>query len=173
MPVRHDEFADARVGCFVARSEAWPDGYAPRPGQVIWSAGIDTWRRLAARGIWVHGSDENLGENEKSGIQALFPRVQRWVRFTHEHGYESPFSQQITTYRLERAAPLADLSGRTHFFWRSGAQFYDYLQANPEIRGAWHGCGPGNTFSMIRAAIGEERVRAFLSAEGFRREIEQ
>jgi len=55
----------------------------------------------------------------------------------------------------------------------SGAQFYDFLQANPQIRGAWHGCGPGNTFSMIRAAIGEERVRAFLAADGFRQEVEQ
>jgi hypothetical protein len=54
-----------------------------------------------------------------------------------------------------------------------GAQFYDYLQANPEIRGAWHGCGPGNTFSMIRAPIGGERVRAFPSAEMFRQEVEQ
>lgn len=173
LQVRHDQFADARTGLFVARSEAWPDGYSPRPGQVVWSAGIDTWRRLAARGIWVHGSDESLGEDGKTGIRALFPRIQRWVKFSHELGYDSPYSERIATYRLERAAPLADLSGHTHFFWRSGAQFYDYLQANPQIRGAWHGCGPGNTFSMIRAAIGEERVRAFLSAEGFRREVEQ
>ena len=173
LQVRHDQFADARIGLFVARSEAWPDGYTPRPGQVIWSAGIDTWRRLAARGIWVHGSDESLGEGGAAASKSLFPRVQRWVKFSHEQGYDSPFSERIATYRLERCAPLADLSGRTHFFWRSGAQFYDYLQANPEIRGAWHGCGPGNTFSMIRAAIGKERVRAFLSADVFRREVEQ
>jgi hypothetical protein len=86
---------------------------------------------------------------------SVLARVQRWVKFSHEGGYDSP------------------LSGRTHFYWRSGAQFYDYLRANPEIRGAWHGCGPGNTFSMIRAAIGEGRVRAFLSAEVFRQEVEQ
>lgn len=173
LQVRHDKFADARVALFVARSEAWPDGYAARPGQVVWSAGIDTWRRLAGRGIWVHGSDESLGEDGGSALKTLFPRIQRWVKFSHEQGYDSPFSERVATYRLERAAPLADLSGRTHFFWRSGAQFYDYLQANPEIRGAWHGCGPGNTFSMIRAAIGEERVRAFLSADVFRQEVEQ
>ena len=173
LPVRHDQFADARVGLFVARSEAWPDGYSPRPGQVVWSAGIDTWRRLAARGIWVHGSDESLGEDGGGTLKALFPRIQRWVKFSHVNGFDSPFSERVATYRLERCAPLADLSGRTHFFWRSGAQFHDYLQANPEIRGAWHGCGPGNTFSMIRAAIGEERVRAFLSADVFREEIEQ
>jgi len=173
LQVRHDQFADARVALFVARSEAWPDGYSARPGQVVWSAGIDTWRRLAGRGIWVHGSDESLGEGGGATLKTLFPRIQRWVKFSHEHGYDSPFSERIATYRLERAAPLADLSGRTHFFWRSGAQFYDYLQANPEIRGAWHGCGPGNTFSMIRAAIGEERVRAFLSADVFRQEVEQ
>jgi hydroxymethylbilane synthase len=171
--VRHDQFADARIGLFVARSEAWPDGYTPRPGQVIWSAGIDTWRRLAARGIWVHGSDESLGEGSFQSLAGLFPRVQHWVKFSHDQGFDSPHSQRIPTYRLERCAPLADVSGRTHFFWRSGAQFNDYLQANPEIRGAWHGCGPGNTFSMIRAAIGEERVRAFLSADGFRHEIGQ
>jgi hydroxymethylbilane synthase len=170
--VRHDQFADARIGLFVARSEAWPDGYLPRPGQVVWSAGIDTWRRLAARGIWVHGSDESLGEGGMHGASCLFPRVQRWVKFTHDQGFDSPYSESIATYRLERCAPLADVSGRTHFYWRSGAQFHDYLQANPEIRGAWHGCGPGNTFSMIRAAIGEDRVRAFLTAEGFRQEIE-
>ncbi len=173
LQVRHDQFADTRIGLFVARSEAWPEGFQPRPGQVVWSAGIDTWRRLAARGIWVHGSDESLGENERTCVRALFPQVERWVKFSHELGYDSPFSERIATYRLERAAPLADLNGCTHFYWRSGSQFHDYLQANPEIRGAWHGCGPGNTFSMIRAAIGAERVRAFLSAEGFRREVEQ
>jgi hydroxymethylbilane synthase len=171
--VRHDQFADARIGLLVARSEAWPDGYTPRPGQVIWSAGIDTWRRLAARGIWVHGTEESLGEGGFQALAGLFPRVQSWVKFSHEQGFDSGLSQRIATYRLERCAPLADLTGRTHFFWRSGAQFYDYLQANPEIRGAWHGCGPGNTFSIIRAALGEERVRAFLSADGFRQEIEQ
>lgn len=173
LQVRHDQFADARIGLFVARSEAWPDGYTPRPGQVVWSAGIDTWRRLAARGIWVHGSDESLGEGGVLASKSLFPRVKQWIKFSHEQGYDSPFSERVATYRLERCAPLADLSGRTHFYWRSGAQFYDYLQANPEIRGAWHGCGPGNTFSMIRAAIGEERVRAFLSADVFRQEVEQ
>ena len=173
LPVRHDQFADARIGLFVARSEAWPDGYTARPGQVIWSAGIDTWRRLAARGIWVHGSDESLGEGGIQALKTLFPRVQHWVKFSHSQGFDSPHSERIATYRLERSAPLADLTGRTHFFWRSGAQFYDYLQANPEIRGAWHGCGPGNTFSMIRAAIGKDRVRAFLSADVFRQEVEQ
>jgi hydroxymethylbilane synthase len=171
--IRHDQFADARVALFVARSEAWPDGYSPRPGQVVWSAGIDTWRRLAARGIWVHGSDESLGECGGTALRTLFPRIHRWVKFSHDQGFDSPFSERIATYRLERCTPLADLSGHTHFYWRSGAQFHDYLQANPGIRGAWHGCGPGNTFSMIRAAIGEERLRAFLSAEGFRQEVVQ
>ena len=75
LQVRHDEFSDARVGIFVARSEAWPEGYTPRPGQVIWSAGIDTWRKLAARGQWVHGSEESLGESGIQTLSGLFPRV--------------------------------------------------------------------------------------------------
>jgi hypothetical protein len=105
LQVRHDKFADSRIGLFVARSEAWPDGFSPRPGQVIWSAGIDTWRRLAARGIWVHGSDESLGEGGTGGLCSLFPRVQHWVKFSHELGYDSPHSERVATYRLERSAP--------------------------------------------------------------------
>jgi hydroxymethylbilane synthase len=90
---------------------------------VVWSAGIDTWRRLAARGIWVHGSDESLGEGGGAALRNLFPRVEHWVKFSHSQGYDSPHSERVSTYRLARCAPLADLTGRTHFFWRSGAQF--------------------------------------------------
>jgi len=144
------------------RSEAWPDGYSARPGQLVWRR---RHRYLApARGARHLGSRQRREPRRRAPIGAsarFFPRaVQRWVKFFPTNTATTRRSaNEIATYRLERCAPLADLSGHTHFYWRSGAQFYDYLQANPEIRGAWHGCGPGNTFSMIRAAIGEDRVR--------------
>ena len=76
-----------------ASASSWP---GPKPGPMAtprapgrWSGapGIDTWRRLAARGIWVHGSDESLGEGGAAALKTLFPRVQRWVKFSHEQGY--------------------------------------------------------------------------------------
>jgi hydroxymethylbilane synthase len=105
LQVRHDQFADARVGLFVARSEAWPDGYLPRPGQVVWTAGIDTWRRLAARGIWVHGSDESLGEGGVAALKTLFPRVQRWVKFSHDLGFDSHSASGLRLIASNGALP--------------------------------------------------------------------
>lgn len=157
----------ARLGVLVARAEAWPDAWPASAQPIVWTAGLATWRSLAARGVWVSGSDESLGETGALAARHLFPRVARWLKLTHEAGHDTPHAPRLATYRIERVAPLEDLRGRTHFFWRSGSQFLDYYRANPWLRGAWHGCGPGNSLAIIRATIGPERVRPFLSAGQF------
>ncbi|MFO1509030.1 MAG: hypothetical protein U1F31_04595 [Steroidobacteraceae bacterium] len=157
----------AHTGLLVARADAFPDGWPASAQQVVWTAGLTTWRKLAARGVWVSGSDESLGETGALAARHLFPHVRRWVKLTHAAGFDTPHATRIATYRLERAAPLEDITRHTHFFWRSGSQFLEYFRANPRLRDAWHGCGPGNTLAMIRAAIGPERVRPYLSPEQF------
>ncbi len=154
-------------GLLIARAEALPDRWPLTPQQVVWTAGLETWRKLAARGVWVSGSDESLGETGAIAARHLFPQVERWVKLSHDAGYDTPHATRVATYRLERAVPLEDIRLHSHFFWRSGSVFLEYLRANPRLREAWHGCGPGNTLAMIRAAIGPERVRAFLSPEQF------
>ena len=158
----------APVGLLVARADALPAQMLPAPGQVIWTAGLDTWRKLAARGYWVNGSDESLGETGALAARHLFPHAGRWLKLTHAAGHDTPHAARIATYRLERIAPLEDIRRRTHFYWRSGSQFLEYYRANARLREAWHGCGPGNTLAIIRSAIGPERVRAYLSAAQFR-----
>ncbi|MGD9598605.1 MAG: hypothetical protein AB7G76_13565 [Steroidobacteraceae bacterium] len=157
----------AHIGFLVARADALPEACDPGSEQTLWTAGLDTWRKLAARGHWVSGSDESLGETGALTARALFPQVTRWIKLTHAAGYDTPHAERMATYRLERIAPLEDLRGHTHFYWRSGAQFTEYLRAYPGLRSAWHGCGPGNTLAMIRAAIGPDRVRPFYSARQF------
>jgi hydroxymethylbilane synthase len=161
------ELGAAHVGLLVARADALPDGWPSVAHQVVWTAGLTTWRKLAARGVWVNGSDESLGETGALAARQLFPHVTRWVKLSHAAGFDTPHAARIATYRLERAAPLEDVRRHTHFFWRSGSQFLEYLRANPRLRDTWHGCGPGNTLAMIHAAIGPERVRTFLSPEQF------
>lgn len=156
------------TGLLVARDEALPDAWLAGAEPVVWTAGLATWRRLAARGVWVSGSDESLGETGALAARHLFAQVGRWVKLTHEAGYDPPQAARVATYRLERVRPLEDIGHHSHFFWRSGSQFREYLRAHPRLRDAWHGCGPGNTLAIIRAQIGPERVRAFLSAAHFR-----
>jgi len=171
LAVPHDRIADPRCGLFVARAEALPAGYVQPDGQVVWTAGLETWRKLAARGIRVHGSEESLGEGDLSAIRNLYPHTERWIKLSHAAGRDFPGRERVVTYRLERHGALPDVGRHTHFFWRSGSQFLEYLREYPRLRAAWHGAGPGHTLGTIRAELGGERVRAFLSADHFRREV--
>jgi hydroxymethylbilane synthase len=169
--VAHKLFADRRSLLLVARADALPNDYVPPPGQIVWTAGIDTWRKLAARGVWVHGSDDGLGEGAARDCAALFPHVSRSIKLSHTDGFDSEHSERIATYRVTRTPPEQTIRDQTHFYWRSGSRFLEALRAVPRLREAWHGCGLGNSLRTIRSHIGPERVRAFLSAEQFRREV--
>jgi hydroxymethylbilane synthase len=165
---------DAATGLLVARAEALPAHWIPHPRQCVWTPGLATWRRLAARGIWVNGSDESLGETAAADVRHLFPALDRWVKLSHDSGFDPGRAELLPTYRLERVRPPLAVHDRTHFFWNSGSQFLEYLRAMPGLgQAALHGCGPGNTLRVIRATLGERaaNVRPFLSSAQFRAEL--
>jgi hydroxymethylbilane synthase len=159
------------VGLLVARADALPSHWTPGDTQVVWSAGLATWRRLAARGVWVSGSDESLGETAARAAHLLFPDVQRWLKLTHADGYDPPIGERVATYRLEQVRAPLPVHDYTHFFWRSGSQFMAYLRAFPGLERAWHGCGPGNTWRQLRELLPMDRVQPFLSAGQFCAEL--
>jgi hydroxymethylbilane synthase len=161
----------ARTGLLVARSEALPEGSRISDAAVVWTAGLTTWRRLAARGYWVTGSDESLGETAAAAVRELFPDVTHWVKLSHELGFDTPLASRIATYRLQPKNLPEPVHNHTHFFWRSGSQFREYLRAFPGLAQAWHGSGPGNTLRIVQGALGSARVKAFLSAQQFRAEL--
>jgi hydroxymethylbilane synthase len=163
---------DAGTGLLVARADALPAHWTPHERQCVWTPGLATWRKLASRGIWVNGSDESLGETAAADVRHLFPALHRWIKLSHDSGFDPGRAELLPTYRLERVrAPLA-VHEHTHFFWNSGSQFLEYLRATPGLeRAALHGGGPGNTLRILRATLGEARVRPFLSAAQFRAEL--
>ncbi len=156
----------------MARADALPPDWTPHERQCIWTPGLSTWRKLAARGIPVSGSDESLGETAAADVRHLFPALHRWIKLSHDSGFDPGRAQLLATYRLERARPPLEVHNHTHFFWNSGSQFLEYLRATPGLdRAALHGGGPGNTLKILRATLGEQRVRPFLSAAQFRAEL--
>jgi hydroxymethylbilane synthase len=149
----------AADGIWVTRAEALPSGYAPSSSQLVWTAGGKTWRKLAARGIWVHGSTEGLGDLESPDIDHLAGRKIDWLRLTHANA-DIPGS--LATYVTEPVFP-DDLTSRTHFFWTSGAAFRRVLEAAPSIRSAFHASGPGRTARVLRDVLGPDgRVSIWL-----------
>lgn len=156
------------AGLWVSRAEALPDGWVPREDQLIWAAGSRTWDRLAARGVWVNGCADGLGDGEQPGVDLLAGRSIRWQRLTHA---ASGDPDALATYVVERVLP-PDLSWRTHFFWTSGSAFLQALAAHPSLREAWHASGPGRTATVIRDTLGSSaRASVWLDYDQWHRHV--
>ena len=154
-------------GLYVARTEALPSGWEPARFEWVWTAGLSTWRKLAEKGVWVHGSSESLGEKEDMRLGALSRAPLKWVKVTHaEAGPSRPEVLTLSTYEVQRKIPGESLKGRTHFYWRSGSEFLAARLAHPEIQEGYHFCGPGRTSEIVAKALGSSD-RVYIHLEDF------
>jgi len=141
--------ADGAPALWIAKADALPDDWCPGTRQVIWSSGVRTWKRLAQRGVWVHGSAESLGEQEPPNLETLAGRKLTWLKLTHAGGYDEGSLPALATYRLVPKDGEVDLKAKTYFFWRSGSSFERALSLDPWIKEMTHFCGPGNTQRIL------------------------
>ena len=151
-------------GVWVARASAWPKRIQPAP-KLVWTAGLQTWRSLAERGVWVQGCSEGLGENEDTRVQNLVA-ISEWVKLTHsDRGGDST----LATYKLDLSRVDWKIQSQHQFFyWRSGSQFRSALAAAPQIRALWHASGPGLTHQTLVKELGDQKVFVFLHEEDWR-----
>jgi hydroxymethylbilane synthase len=147
------------AGLWIARADALPAQWTVPASRIVWTAGLQTWFRLARRGVWVHGSAEGLGEQEDPGIGILLDRTPtslRWWKLTHEGApQERDLSSPMTvlqTYRLVPRSSPPDLTPYDYFYWTSGSSFYRALECYAWLRDKVHFCGPGKTGESLRAA---------------------
>lgn len=160
----------ADVGLWVARAEAVPDGWRIPSGQIVWAAGGMTWRRLAARGIWVNGCADGLGDSEPANVDPLAGHTIRWRRLTHRAAAAADPSA-LATYVVDERLP-EDLRDRTHFFWTSPTLFLQAVERWPELKSRSHGSGPGKTWQTIHRTLGREAdMRVWLDYDHWHREI--
>lgn len=155
----------SQAALFVARENALPETYMPG-NQMVWAAGLQTWEKLARRGIWVSGCQDGLGEKEPMALEQLAPGV-TFTKVTHARA-----GGGLATYKLENKTQTPDLKGKTHFFWMSHTSFERARELFPdEIRMGHHACGPGATFDYLKTVTGlENQVKVFIGLEQFLRE---
>jgi hydroxymethylbilane synthase len=140
---------DQTKALWIAKAEALPDDWQAPAGQIVWASGVQTWKRLARRGVWVNGCSESLGEQEPARIETLVGEPLDWLKLTHEGGYTDGEMPVASTYRLVPRSNGVDLSGKRYFFWKSGSSFEHALRLNPWLREMPHFCGPGNTLRIL------------------------
>ncbi len=143
---------------FVSRAESLPSEWnSPGPETIIVVAGAKTWKKLAARDIWVHGSTDGLGEEDASQIVSLLGDSSEFIKLTHE---ESDLIEGVwkrfVTYKVEFADEQPDLSSYSHFFWMSASQFDRAYRLDPSIGSKIHSCGTGATYRYIQKTLGNE-----------------
>ena len=152
----------------VARADAWPDSWSIDDRTVVWTAGSTTWRRLAARGMWVNGCADGLGDDEAPQVDVLAGRALHWANLTHDR---SNRHDALATYHVDAVLP-DDLPARSHFFWTSGDAFLRAVERWPSIRDGWHASGPGRTRQTIVDTFGAtERTGVWLDRESWERDV--
>jgi hypothetical protein len=130
--------------------------------------GIETWRALAERGLWVEGCGEGLGIGALAPLLAQpllqLPALDAWTVFTQEEAAGSwPASSVVATYRHAQAASTtassdAPSADATHVYWHSSAQFDRWHARVPAA--VQHACGSGRTTEHLRRA-GVQNLRVF------------
>jgi hydroxymethylbilane synthase len=154
---------------WVAKAVALPNDWPSEENKIVWTSGVQTWKRLADRGVWVNGCAESLGEQELPYLDTLAGGQLNWLKLTHDRGYTEGAMPILATYTLLSNSENRDLQGKRYFFWKSGSSFEYALSLNPWIRDMTHFCGPGNTLRILeRNGI---RAHVFLDQEQWRKEM--
>jgi hydroxymethylbilane synthase len=156
---------------FIARADALPAGFTPGARQAVWTAGVQTWAKLAKAGVWVNGCQDGLGENESFGLDQIAGSL-KWTKLTHTGALNASTGPAIATYQLAAKKNTPDLRGKTHFFWMSRSSFERARELFPdEIANGHNACGPGVTYDFLqRQTQLKNPVKVFIGLEQFLRE---
>ncbi len=151
----------------IARAEAWPENFEAPSAQLVWTAGVQTWIKLAARGVFVSGCQDGLGESEDKKLDRI-AGPQTWCKLTHDQA-TSVDETAIATYALSPKNNGPDLTGKTHFFWMSRTSFESAWAKYPrEIAAGHNACGPGSTWEFLRTFVGlKNPVKVLMGHEQF------
>jgi hydroxymethylbilane synthase len=150
---------------FVAKAEAWTSQAAAC--KVLWTAGLQTWKKLSKLGVWVNGSAEGLGETENPDIEALLARKPKWGRLSHDQADESSDKKSFETYSLKLSLLSKDVGAAQAFHWKSASEFRLALRQFPGLKSKLHICGPGRTFEAIKEELKSEHNIFVELSDGF------
>ncbi|NCN26929.1 hydroxymethylbilane synthase [bacterium] len=134
---------------WVAKADALPVTYTEPRHRLLWTAGLDSWKKLVDRGFFVNGCSESFGEDQDDPL-SFIGRPIVWTKLSHVDGAISKDKEFLATYKLENLTlRYEDFQGFELFYWKSFSQFKRSLECFPELKTKLHACGLGHTARLI------------------------
>ncbi|MDZ4676600.1 MAG: hydroxymethylbilane synthase [Oligoflexia bacterium] len=161
-------------GLLISKADALPQNWNISHDKLVWAAGLETWKKLAQKGVWVWGCAEGLGESEDPALTELMGAKVGFLRLTHADADSiTGTSESLATYKLvPKVKDWPDLTGKTHFYWMSGSAFLRAMEIFPELIAASHSCGPGHTYQVISERLkGLKNPCIFLSHQDWLKQV--
>lgn len=146
---------------WVARALAIPEDVSfDAETQLIWVSGVETWKALAQRGVWVYGTSDSMGEQEEPRVSGIDNQKRQWCKWTHNRGESFSLGPNIATYELVPKSQAPEYDSRCeHFYWMSGSSFERAITVYPWLLDKTHWSGPGNTHKRIKSIIENHRAK--------------
>jgi hydroxymethylbilane synthase len=143
----------AQQDLFIARGFALPESYSvSHNSQIVWTAGTTTWKELANRDIWVHGTFDGLGEHPLDDeLKYIAGKKLQFHKLTHRDSKEIHDYPTIFTYIAGEPAipPNFNPECIKAVFWRSSTEFDFVTQLYPQLKNVDTYCGPGSTYQHL------------------------
>lgn len=141
---------------YVSKAEAW-NVQAGFKG-LVWTSGVETWKKIAAQGVWVNGSNESLGESEDTRISHFFSEPLVWGRLSHDQASAWGNKKHLSGYAIKLTAkPFEFPQEKCAFVWMSPLEYDVAYQQYPQIKDHFHICGPGRTHDAMASRLGNDK----------------
>lgn len=137
---------------YVSKAEAWVDNI--NFAGIVWASGNETWKKLAQKGVWVHGSNESLGESENLRIEHFFNKKNNWARLSHSKASQDGDKAPVATYQLNLKLNSQHYDPLAAYVWTSPMEFDIAIEKFPELKSNKHICGPGRTYDALVKRLG-------------------
>ncbi len=152
-------------GIFISRQDALLDGIRINSSNILWTGGVETWKKLAAKGYWINGTSDSLGKNNEPPC-TIFDDLD-WLNFTHDRNQEKSSMEKFISYELIPRKDEIKMKDKQYFYWMSGSAFEYALELYPNIIEANHACGLGASYDIIDRQI-SGKVVPFLNYEDWK-----
>lgn len=129
------------------------------PGDLIWAAGDKTHRALCARGYFVNGNADSLGEDllapytQSKALGLMHQAHGNWTTLTHKDG-SSELGDVLEGYQRQLQEVGSEFKEKIEqavsYYWTSYSQFQTYekhFTLNPK---GLHFCGMGKTWKKFK-----------------------